>query len=323
MKLGVFTATLQEQPLAEALDIVQSLGVESVDFSTGGFGPKAHCDPEVLLTDPARLDRFREEVMGRGLEISALSFYGNPLHPDREVALRHRREFRNTILLAERLGVERVVTLSGCPGDPTEPGYPNWIVYPWPPELVELYRWQWDEVLIPFWAAEAAFAIEHGVRDICLELHAVNLVYNPETLLELRRWVGDVISACVNPGHLFWQGIDPVQALRALSGAIGYVHVTDCRVDPVIAPRNGVLDAKEFRHELDRSWQFRTLGYGHGEETWRHIVLALRLAGYDDVISVEHEDTMLLPADGLRHSIEFLRRVVVREPLRVLEPHPG
>ncbi|MDI7276216.1 MAG: sugar phosphate isomerase/epimerase [Anaerolineae bacterium] len=323
MKLGVFTATLQNLPLEEALDVVQALGVESVDFSTGGCGTKAHCDPEALLTDPSRLDRFREEVLGRGLEISALCFYGNPLHPDRDVALAHRRELRNTILLAERLGIERIVTLSGCPGDPTEPGYPNWVTYPWPPELVELRRWQWEGALIPFWAAEAAYAVEHGVRNICLELHAVNAVYNPETLLELRRWVGDAITACVNPGHLFWQGIDPVHALRALTGAVGYVHVTDCRIDPVNAPTNGLVDAKEFRHELERSWQFRTIGYGHGEETWRHILLALRLAGYDDVISVEHEDTMLLPVDGLTRSLEFLRGIIVREPLMVLEPHPA
>ena len=322
MKLGIFTATLQEQPLEQALDTIKELGVEAVDFSTGGYGSTAHTDPQALLADPGRLDRFRAAVAGRGLTISALCFYGNPLHPDRDLALAHRRGLRDTVRLAERLGLERVVTLSGCPGDSTQARFPNWVVYPWPDELTELRQWQWEHHVLPFWAAEAAFAVEHGVTRLCLEMHAMNVVYNPDTLLQLRRLVGDVISACVNPGHLYWQGIDPVHAIRALGDAVGYARATDSRLDVLNAPANGVLDAKPFYYERERYWNFRTVGHGHGESDWRDVILALRWVGYNDVISIEHEDTMLAPVDGLRSAMEFLQRVIVPEPLVLPEPPP-
>jgi sugar phosphate isomerase/epimerase len=320
MKLGIFAATLQEQPLEQALDTIMGLGVEAVDFSTGGYGTIAHADPEALLADPGRLDWFRAAVAARGLAISALCFYGNPLHPDRDLALAHRRGLRDTVRLAARLGLERVVTLSGCPGDSHEARFPNWVIYPWPDELTELRQWQWEHHVLPFWAAEAAFAVGQGVTRLCLEMHAVNVVYNPETLLELRRLVGETISACVNPGHLYWQGTDPVHAIRALGDAVGYVRATDSRPDALNAPSHGLLDAKPFLYERERTWSFRTVGYGHGESDWREIILALRRVGYNDVISIEQEDTMLTPVDGLRSAVEFLRRVIVREPLIVPAP---
>lgn len=320
MRLGVLTATLAEQPLEAALDTLRSLGAQAADFSTGGYGPTTHCDPARLLADPARLERFREAVASRDLEIGTLCFFGNPLHPSRDLALAHRRGLRDTVRLAARLGLDRIVAFSGCPGDSDRALLPNWVIYPWPPELSELRQWQWEHHLLPFWAAEAAFALEHGVTRLCLEMHAVNAVHNPETLLELRHLIGDVICACVNPGHLYWQGIDPVHAIRALGGAVAYVHATDSRPDPLNAPAHGLLDAKPFHYERERCWRFHTLGYGHGEEEWRAIVLALRLAGYDGIISVEHEDTMLAPVEGLRRSLEYLRRVTVTEALRIPEP---
>jgi sugar phosphate isomerase/epimerase len=322
MRLGIFTATLCDRPLEEALDTIRELGVETMDFSTGGYGPTGHCDPQALLADEGRLQAFRGAVASRGLSISALCFYGNPLHPDRDLSLAHRRGLRDTIRLAGRLGLDRVVTVSGCPGDSHLARFPNWVTYPWPVELTGLRQWQWEHHLLPFWSAEAAFAVEHGVARLCLEMHAVNAVYNPETLLELRRLVGDAICASLNPGHLYWQRIELAHAIRALGDAVAYVHATDSHLDPLNAPAHGVLDAKPFYYEHERYWSFCTVGYGHGESAWRQMMLALRLAGYDDVISIAHEDTMLLPVDGLRKSLGFLRPLIVPEPLPVPEPPP-
>lgn len=322
MRLGVFAATLQDLPLEPALDVIRDLGAGVVDFSTGGFGTKVHCDPEVLLADPARLRTLRVAMEERGLAFGALCCYGNPLHPDRDIALAHRRDLRNTILLAERLGLRKVVTFSGCPGDSGQARFPNWVVYPWPSEVSELRQWQWEHAVLPFWTAEAQFALEHGVTRLALEMHAVNVVYNPETLLELRRLIGDVIGACFNPGHLFWQGAELVHAIRALGDALAYVHVTDCQTDRLNAPAHGLLDAKPFYYEHERCWNLRTVGYGHGEETWREMVLALRLVGYDDTIVVQHEDTMFMPGDGLQRSLDLLRGIIARAPLAVPEPPP-
>ncbi len=322
MRLGVFAAALRDLPLEQALDVIRDLDVDTVDLSTGGYGTRVHCDPEALLARESGPSGLRRTVERHGLALGALCCYGNPLHPDRDLALAHRRDLRNTILLAERLGLRQVVTFSGCPGESGQARFPNWVIYPWPPELAELRQWQWEHVVLPFWASEAQFALEHGVTQLCLEMHAVNAVHNPETLLALRRLVGDVIGACVNPGHLYWQGVDPVRAIRALGDAVAYVHVTDCYVDPLNGPTHGLLDPKPFYYEHERAWTLRTAGYGHGEQAWRDLVLALRLAGYDDAIVVAHEDTMFMPADGLRRSLEVLRRAVVRVPLAVPEPPP-
>jgi len=320
VKLGILSSALQGQPLAQALDTIAALGAEVVDFTTGGYGSKQHCDPEALLADPGRLGAFREAIESRGLQIGALCCYGNPLHPDRGIALAHRHDLRNTVRLAEQLGLHCVVAFSGCPGDSREGRFPHWVVYPWPPEMEELRSWQWEEHVLPYWTAEARFALEHGVTRIAIEMHAVNAVYNPQTLLELRAVVGDIIGACFNPGHLFWQGIDPLYAIRALGDALFYMHATDCRIDPINALPYGLIDGKPFYYERERAWEFRTVGYGHGEEAWRDIIVALRQVGYDDTIVLEHEDSMLLPEDGLRKGLEFLRPLILREPLAVPEP---
>jgi sugar phosphate isomerase/epimerase len=306
MQLGVLSSALQECPLDAALDAIRDLGAEVVDFACGGYARKTHCDPDALLTSPAALNAFQQALWDRNLALGALCCYANPLHPDRDMALAHRHDLRQTVLLAEALGCRRVVAFSGCPGDSRLGRFPHWVVYPWPEEMSELREWQWTEQVLPFWTAEAAFALEHGVTHVCLEPHAVNAVYNPESLLALREAVGDVIGACFNPGHLWWQGIDAQFALQALSDAVGYVHLTDCQVDPLLAPTHGLLDGKPFVEQGRRAWNLCTVGQGHGEEAWRQILRRLRQAYYDGPIVIEHEDALMSPEEGLRQSVALL-----------------
>ena len=152
-----------------------------------------------------------------------------------------------------------------------------------------------------------------GVR-IAIEMHPNFVVYNPETMLRLRAVAPGVIGCNFDPSHLFWQGADPVAAIRALGDGIYHVHAKDCRLDPRNIAVNGVLDAKNYTRELERSWIFRTVGYGNDAGTWKAIVSALRLAGYDHVLSIEHEDSLMSGAEGLRKAVAFLRDVVIREP---------
>ena len=316
MKLGILTATLQEQPLEAALDAVLNLGAEAVSFCSGGYGGKAHCDPGALLADRDRLRAFDRAIAERALEVAGFCVYGNPLHPDRDLALAHRRDLRDSILLAGQMGVPRVVAFSGCPGDSPEARFPNWVTYPWPPEWLQLRTWQWEHHVLPFWTDTARFAAEQGVT-LCLELHAGQAIYNVETLRRLRAEAGPRVAACLNPGHLWWQGMEPARVARDLAGAVACVHATDCRTDPLNAPLQGALDARSFAEERERAWSFRTVGYGHGEEAWQALLLELAVAGYDGPVVIEHEDTLLAPLEGLRASMAFLQRLVVREPLAV------
>jgi len=313
MKVGAFAVLLSGRPLEEALDHLTTLGLGAVEIGTGGYVGDAHAKPAELLADPARLAAFRRAIETRGLQISALSCHGNALHPQATIAARHHQQFRDTVLLAERLGVDRVVTFSGCPGDRDEATYPNWVTCPWPDDFTRIVRWQWEEKVIPYWREQGAFCQEHGVR-IAIEMHPGFVVYNAATLLRLREAVGETIGANYDPSHLFWQGADPIEVVRALGPAILHVHAKDTAIDPHNARRDGVLDTKPYADEAHRSWIFRTVGYGHGATFWKELVSALRLVGYDHVVSIEHEDSLMSAREGLAKAAQLLKDAVIAEP---------
>lgn len=313
MKLGVLSVLLSQMPLGNACKVLSEAGAQAVEIGCGGFPGKAHCDPVELLADGDKRKAFSDTIQGYGLEISALSAHGNAIHPQPEVAQGYQQDFENAVLLAEKLGVDTVVTFSGCPGGAPGDSMPNWVTCPWPPDFLTILEYQWNDVLIPYWQKNAAFAKDHGVAKIALELHPGFLCYNPETLMRLREAVGPVIGANFDPSHLFWQGIDPVAAIRYLGDAIHYFHAKDTKVDAMNVAVNGVLDTKHFQDELHRSWLFRTVGYGHDYQVWKDMISALRMVGYDGVISIEHEDGLMSPQEGLEKAIRFLKEVVIFE----------
>ncbi len=311
MKLSVLAVLYGNLPLHEALPKLKSMGVDTLEIGCGGFPGKAHCDPEILLNDSAKLEEFKNEFKKNEMEICALASHVNAVHPDKAIAEQGDRDLRNAILLAEKLGIDTVITFSGCPGGSAEDKTPNWVTCPWPDDFLGILDYQWNEVLIPYWKKTAAFALEHGVTKIAFEMHPGFCVYNPETLLRLREAVGDVIGANFDPSHLIWQGIDPVAAIRSLSGAIYHFHAKDTRVDKYNTAVNGVLDTKHYGDELHRSWIFRTVGYGNDLQYWRDIASALRLAGYDKVMSIEHEDSLMTNDEGLSKAISFMKDVII------------
>lgn len=314
MKLGVLMTLFSDKSFEEALDYVKEVGCEAVEIGAANYAKSPHCDPDELLASPAKARKFKEAVTGRGLIISALSCHGNPLHPDKSVAESHVAGQHKTIRLAETLGLKTINTFSGCPGGGPKDLTPNWVTCPWPDDFSKAVAWQWEEKVLPFWEKEVKFAAEHGVTQIALEMHPGFVVYNPETLLNLRKVVGKVIGANFDPSHLFWQGIDPVQAVRKLGKAIYHTHAKDCRVDLVNTSVNGVLDTKHYSDEANRSWIFRTVGYGHPQDFWKDLVSALRLTGYDGVLSIEHEDSLLSGREGFLKAVAFLKEVILSEP---------
>jgi sugar phosphate isomerase/epimerase len=315
MKIGVFTALFQSLPLEEMLDKVASFGLDAVELGTGNYPGNQHCDPDALLGDSVKQKALLDAVAARGLTISALSCHGNPLHPDEAFARGSHETWRKTAQLAVELGVPVVNLFSGCPGDGPGATKPNWVTCAWPTDFAEILEWQWNESAIPYWTEEAAFARSVGLEKIAFELHPGFLVYNPEGLLRMRAAVGPEIGANFDPSHLFWQGIDPFEAVRDLgaAGALFHVHAKDTHLDWPNIRRNGVLDTKSYTELADRSWIFRSVGYGHGEEWWRGFVSALRVAGYDYVLSIEHEDALASLDEGLGKAVGVLQRVVLRE----------
>jgi sugar phosphate isomerase/epimerase len=314
VRLGVFTVPYGNLPLAAALDKLAGMGVEAVELGTGNYPGAAHCDPDVLLDDAGARRELRSAVESRGMIISALSQHGNPLHPDTAVAAAAHETWRKTVRLAAVLEVPVVNAFSGCPGSSATSTRPNWVTCWWPPEFAETLEWQWAERVVPYWAAEGAFAEAEGVR-IAFEMHPGFVVYNPESLLRLRDAVGPVIGANFDPSHLVWQGIDPVEAIKAVAAAdaMFHFHAKDTYIDGANVARNGVLDTKPYSRFLDRSWSFRTVGYGQPEKTWRDIMSALRTTGYDYVVSIEHEDGLLGIDEGMTKAIGFLNTILFKD----------
>ena len=311
MKVGIFTVLLSQMPLNRVFEQLKTLQIDTVELSTGNYPGDAHCKLSMLENSAALAD-FRAMLSDHGISISALSCHGNPLHPDKNRAQVAQKVSRETILLAEKLSVPVVVDFSGCPGDSAQSTAPNWVTCPWPPDYLEILDWQWSEVVTPYWTKHAAFARDHGVK-IAVEMHPGFVVYSPETLLRLRSITGPTVGCNYDPSHMFWQGIDPVAAIRVLGDAILHVHAKDTQIFSGNLPRTGVLDTKPYTDERNRSWIFRTCGYGHGADWWKEFVSTLRLFGYDYVLSIEHEDSLLSPEEGLRKAANFLNDIVIRE----------
>jgi sugar phosphate isomerase/epimerase len=312
MKLSVLANLYGSMPLDKALEKITSLGVHTVEIGAGGYPGKDHCNPAELLADAKKLEEFKATFKKYDVEICALACHGNPVHPDKAIAKQFHDDMVNAILLAEKIGVDTIVGFSGCPGSDESAKRPSWVTCPWPDDFLATLEYQW-KIVIEYWKDMTKFAKEHGVTKIALEMHPGFCVYNPETLLKLRKEVGDVIGANLDPSHLIWQGINPVIAARNLAGAIYHVHAKDTKIDNFNNEANGVLDTKHYGDEINRSWIFRTVGYGHGEDYWRDFVSALRLVGYDKVLSIEHEDSLMTTDEGLSKAIDVLNRVMIKE----------
>ena len=315
MKISVVSSILGDYTLEESLKYLSGLGVDSFELGVGGYPGKAHADAVKLCKD----ERARKELIDtfhrNNMTISALAVHGNCVHPNKETAKVFQQDFESACILAGQLGVDTIVTFSGCPGSDPDANAPSWITCAWPPEFPKALEWQWNEVLIPYWKNACEFAKSCGVKKIALELHPCFCVYNTSTLLRLRNAVGDMIGANIDPSHLFWQGMDILEVIRELgkNKAIYHFHAKDTEMIEHNVKLNGVLDTTNFMDMNNRSWMFRTLGYGHSQMLWKQIVSALLISGYDGAISIEHEDGLMSPKEGLEKAVSVIKNAIIRE----------
>ncbi|WP_163526957.1 sugar phosphate isomerase/epimerase family protein [Halobacillus ihumii] len=315
MKLGVFTVLFADKSFEDMLDHVKNAGLKAVEIGTGGYPGTAHCNVDELLESEEKRVEFLDKVNSRGLTISAFSCHGNPISPDKQFAQESHESFVKTVKLASLLDVPVVNTFSGTPGGTETDKSPNWPVTPWPAEYSDVLEWQWNEKLIPYWKEQGKFAEEHGIK-VGLELHAGFLVHTPYTMLKLREATSDAIGANLDPSHLWWQGIDPVAAIKILgnAGAIHHFHAKDTYIDQDNVNMYGLTDMQPYSEVKTRAWSFRSVGYGHGIQEWSNIVSALRTYGYDHVISIEHEDPIMSISEGFNQAVKNLKAVNIEEP---------
>ncbi len=310
MKVGVFSALFGDKSWEEACKTSHEYGVKTIEAGSGGVVGKGHVHPQELLKDKVKRKRFKDTAEKYGLEISALSAHGNPLHPDKNYASEHSDDLKATAELAPLLGVKVVNCFGGCPGAGEDAKYPNWITCPWPTYFGDAVKWQWEEKALPFWRKMPIKAKKAGVK-FGFEMHPGDMIYNPELLLKLREETGKEVSCNFDPSHLFWQGIDPIIAIERLGDAIIHVHAKDSRINRYVVSYRGVNDWKHYSEISKRAWTFRTVGYGHGTDFWNDFVSTLRIVGYDGVISIEHEDPLMSAGEGFGKAVKFLNEVLL------------
>jgi len=315
MKLGVFTVLFAGKKFEEMLDHVKESGLDAVEIGTGGNPGNDFCPLDELLESEEKRTAYLEKVHSRGLTISAFSCHDNPISPNKEQARKAHETFVKTVKLASLMDVPVVNTFSGTPGSHEDSKYPNWPVTPWPTEYSEILKWQWEEKLIPYWKEQGKFAEEHGVK-IGIELHAGFLVHTPYTMLKLREATNDAVGANLDPSHLWWQGIDPVAAIKILgkANAIHHFHAKDTYIDQDNVNMYGLTDMQPYASVQTRAWTFRSVGYGHSSQEWSNIISALRTYGYDYVVSIEHEDPIMSIDEGFSQAVKNLKAVNIKEP---------
>jgi sugar phosphate isomerase/epimerase len=276
MKLGLLTAAFPDRSLEEVADWAAANGYDALEVACWPAGEGAarryagvsHIDVDRL--DP---DAVRDVLASRGLLLSALAYYPNPLDPDPAAAEAAQAHLRQVILAAEALGVEVVGTFAGRDKART---------------LKENFE-RFGRV----WPGLVDFAGEHGVKiaiENCPMIFSddewpggTNLAYCPANWREMLAIVDSPnLGLNFDPSHLVWQFIDCERAVREFGERIFHVHGKDLEVRPDGLYDHGVMS-------LGVGWQVPRLP-GLGQVDWGRFVAALYAVGYDHVISVEHED---------------------------------
>lgn len=312
MKLGFLTDGVGRKSFDEVLEFASELGVDGIELATGNWSEAPHLELDELRGSPDARKRLVRAIEDRGLELLALNANGNQLHPIE--GEEHDRVVRRTIEVAADMGVPTVVLMSGLPGARGD-RFPNWITSSWPPEAVEILRYQWEKVALPYWEDLAGLARRLGVR-LAVEMHGRQLVHNPASFHRLQDAVGDdVVGANLDPSHLMWQGCDILAVVEDLGSSIAHVHAKDIRIEPRRNAVNGLLDPLTPAEARERSWNYVTLGQGHagGAVFWRDFVYALRAVGYTGPLSIEHEDVIVSGEEGIRRAVDVLRPAIFRQ----------
>ncbi|HDX9017467.1 TPA: sugar phosphate isomerase/epimerase [Klebsiella oxytoca] len=307
MKLALCTDVLAGLAFPEMLDRVKQYGITGVEMTAGGWSPCPHVKTEELLASSAALAAFRGELEKRGMEIVALNCSGNPLAPG-ALGEKHTASSYRTVELAAKLGVKKIVMMSGLPGGGPDDKIPNWITstVSWPDYMPGVIDYQWNEVAIPWWQAFTRHSAEHGIEQIALEEFPSQLVYNPSTLLRLRDAVGDIIGMNLDPSHLIAMGADPIAAARKLEGVIYHVHGKDARIERGLADVDGLLEYQPVTQTKTRTWNYVAVGCGQDLKWWKEFFSVLRMTGYNGYVSLEMEDLTMSVEAGLRTSIDAL-----------------
>ena len=314
MKIGVFSDSLPKLPRREMFAWCAERGIGDVELGVGAWGPwpRPHLDLATIGLAAER-DRLRGELREHNLTLSAVNAAGNLLHPDPAKREDAQGRFRAAVDLAVALGVRRVITMSGCPAGPGGGAlgvFPCWATSA---DDEKLFQWQMEHEVGPFWRATSTWLAKEAPEImVCLEMHPGVTVFNTAGFQALSAYVDRNIGLNLDPSHFWWQGIDPLTVVEELGDRIGWMHGKDTLLYPERIRRQGVLHFAPPAEPALAPWHFASVGEGRDDEAWAVLLSAVRRAGYDGVISIEHEDPRYDGEEGTSRSLAGLRRVLGR-----------
>jgi sugar phosphate isomerase/epimerase len=146
-----------------------------------------------------------------------------------------------------------------------------------------------------------------------VELHGNQLVYNVPTLLRLRKEMGPIVGANLDPSHLMWMGADPLAAIDALGSAILHTHAKDTFINKLVTALTNRLENGSLMDVPGHAWSYIMVGSGNDQQFRKDFCYRLRVSRYDGWLSIEHEDVMLSRIEGVLKSVELLKSVAPSE----------
>ncbi len=287
MKLGLLTAPFPEVPLYDVADWAADNGFESLEIccwpsdegSSRRYGGICHIDVDGLTQSEA--DTIVGELTARGLSISGLGYYPNPLHPDPDHRDAVKSHLLKVITAASMMGVPVVNTFIGADGAKTQ-------------------AQNWDDALV-VWPDIVSHATTHNVKiaiENCPMIFSLdewpsghNVAHSPHVWRKMFDAFGPTVGLNLDPSHLIWQMIDIDRVVAEFGDRIYHVHAKDLEIDEEGLYEHGILSA-------GIGWQVPRLP-GLGDVDWRALMSALYRSGYDGVITVEHEDRQFEATDDL------------------------
>lgn len=307
MKLGFLTGCLS-MSLSEKIDYASKTGFDSIEISCW---PKENnrdysgSDIDVENLTPKKANEIKNEIFKKGLEISALAYYDNMLHPDLGIRKKFHEHLKKVILAAEILGVELVGTFVGK--DFTRSIAENF----------DLYEEVFTELV--------NFAEEHNVK-LMIENCPMpgwsedglpsTISYSPEFWDEMfKRIPSKSFGLNFDPSHLRWLQIDYIKCLEQYKDRIFHVHAKDCALIMEQVKYYGIFGKKLHRsHPEDLGWFIPKIP-GLGDISWPEFIGKLREIGYNGYVSIEHEDRSFagqneLVMKGLNYSFNHLSPII-------------
>jgi sugar phosphate isomerase/epimerase len=266
MDIGLLTAPLTDKPLDYVVSFAKANGFQALEVASAPGS--SHLDTSAL--SKADAEKIRDMLARAGVRISSLAWYANLLDPDPAKRNQMSADMRKVIDAAVALGVAVVCTMAGMP-------------MPGKSKMATI-----EQDLAGVFAPLVEYAGDKGVKIAFENWYATNI----QNLAHWQR-VFEVVPAPnlglnFDPSHLHWQGIDYLAAVDEFRDRIFHTHAKDVEIKQHLLRRVG--------NQADGWWRYCIPGYG--EIDWGIYIARLRDAGYDDVLSIEHEDRAFGAEDG-------------------------